>query len=311
MKLSIVGTLYNSEPYIEEFLERVSRSGNSFAGDDFEVILVNDGSPDESLAKAISLTETNEHVRVVDLSRNFGHHKAIVTGLSYTKGDFVFLIDTDLEEQPEWLHEFSQQMLRDDSDMVFGVQEKRKGGVFERVSGWFYYRVFRVLTGINQPDNVVTARLMTRRFVDALLKHKEREVNLGGLLMITGFVQTPMVVNKLSLSVTTYSLKRKISHLVNAITSFSSFPLVLTFYSGLVISVSAFTYIGYLVVRYFLIAKPPDGYTSVIASIWLFSGLVILFLGIQGIYIAKIFSEVKSRPYTIVRHVYGEGHEHD
>jgi putative glycosyltransferase len=189
-------------------------------------------------------------------------------------------------------------------DMVYGVQATRKGGALERVTGALFYRIFRALTGIRQPNNIVTARLMSRRYVDALLLHREREINIGGLWIVTGFAQRQQIVIKHSTSPTTYSISRKFGHLVNAVTSFSSLPLVFTFYSGLIISLSALAYIAFLSFRYFFIASPPGGYTSIIASIWLFSGLIIFFMGIQGIYIAKVFSEVKRRPYTIVRHVY-------
>lgn len=110
MKLSIVATLYQSASYIEEFHSRVSAAAKECAGDDYEIVLVNDGSPDNSLDIAISLTEQDSHVVLVDLSRNFGHHKAMMTGLSQSKGDQVFLIDSDLEEDPECLLSFSEQL---------------------------------------------------------------------------------------------------------------------------------------------------------------------------------------------------------
>lgn len=304
MKLSIVATLYQSAPYITEFYKRSTACAQDLVGDDYEIILVNDGSPDHSLDLAIDLTEHDNHVVVVDLSRNFGHHKAMMTGLAYAKGERIFLIDSDLEEEPEWLKTFEKQMRADASDVVYGVQVKRKGGLIEKLSGWIFYRVFRLLTGIAQPDNIVTARLMTRRYVVALLSHQERELNIGGLWTTTGFKQSKQTVRKYATSQTTYSLINKFSHLVNAITSFSSLPLVFTFYTGLLISISAGFFITYLVFRSVFIAAPPDGYTSIIASIWLFSGLIIFFLGIQGIYISKVFVEVKQRPFTIVRHVY-------
>ena len=103
MKLSIVATLYQSAPYIIEFHQRASAAAKQIVGNDYEIVLVNDGSPDNSLEVAVQLTETDSHVVVVDLSRNFGHHKAMMTGLAHTKGDRVFLLDSDLEEEPEWL----------------------------------------------------------------------------------------------------------------------------------------------------------------------------------------------------------------
>ena len=304
MKLSIVATLYQSAAYINKFYERASASAKRMVGDDYEIVLVNDGSPDNSLDLAIRLTEQDSHVVVVDLSRNFGHHKAMMTGLAHAKGELIFLIDSDLEEEPEWLEAFADKMNTDHSDVVYGVQDVRKGRLFEQITGWFFYRFFRLVTGIAQPDNIVTARLMTWRYVQALVAHQERELNIGGLWVATGFRQTQQTVRKHASSPTTYTLARKFSHLVNAVTSFSSLPLVFTFYAGLLISLSAAFFIVYLGFRFFFISTPPDGYTSMIASIWLFSGLIIFFVGIQGIYISKVFSEVKQRPYTIIRHVY-------
>ena len=304
MRLSIVATLYRSAPYIDEFHRRTCAIARAQVGEDFEIVLVNDGSPDNSLDLAVALSDTDEHVVVVDLSRNFGHHKAMMTGLATARGERVFLIDSDLEEEPEWLASFARQMESEACDVVYGIQHKRRGRFFEQLSGELFYRSFRLLTGIAQPDNIVTARLMTRRYVEALLTHREREINIGGLWIVTGFKQGQQQVVKRAGSPTTYSLARKIGHLVNAVTSFSSLPLVFTFYTGLGISASALAYIVYLVFRYLFIASPPSGYTSIIASVWLFAGLIIFFLGIQGVYLAKVFSEVKQRPYTIVRHIY-------
>jgi putative glycosyltransferase len=302
--ISIVATLYHSAKYIHEFHSRASAAARQLAGDDYEIVLVNDGSPDNSLEVAVNLSNSDTRVVVVDLSRNFGHHKAMMTGLKVARGDRIFLLDSDLEEEPEWLLSFTAQMDALENDVVYGIQQQRKGRSSERLTGWIFYKVFRLLTGIDQPSNITTARLMSRRYVDALLSHQERELNIGGLWIVTGFSQSSQIVKKHATSPTTYSFSRKFSHLVNAVTSFSSLPLVFTFYSGLLISASALVYIVYLVIKYLFIASPPDGYTSIIASIWLFSGLIIFFMGIQGIYISKIFSEVKNRPYTIIRHIY-------
>lgn len=304
MKLSIVASLYRSAEYIDEFHQRCSDAARKVADEDYELILVNDGSPDNSLEIAIALTEVDPHVKLIDLSRNFGHHKAMMTGLAHACGDQVFLIDSDLEEEPEWLTTFVDQMRKERSDVVYGVQKSRKGGAFEKLSGYLYYKVFRSLTGISQPNNIVTARLMTRRYVQALVDHKERELNIGGLWITTGYRQSQMPINKHHASPTTYSISHKLGHLINAITSFSNKPLVYIFYTGLLISTSAMLFIIKLVFQYFFIATPPSGYTSIAASIWLFSGLIIFFLGVQGIYIAKIFTEVKQRPYTIVRAIH-------
>ena len=304
MKLSIVATLYQSAPYIAEFHRRVSAAAKTLVGEDYEIILVNDGSPDNSLELAVELTKLYPLVVVVDLSRNFGHHKAMMTGLAHSRGENIFLIDSDLEEEPEWLTDFSGQMRTEGCDVVFGVQIQRKGGLFERWSGQWFYKAFKAITGLPLPANIVTARLMSRRYVDALLRHEEREIFMAGLWHITGFVQHPRMIRKHNTSKTTYDFVKKMSVLVNSVTSFSNVPLVGIFYIGLLISSVAFFYIIYLIVYRLLMETPLSGWTSVMASIWLLGGMIISFIGIVGVYLSKIFSEVKRRPYTIVRHVY-------
>lgn len=306
MKLSIVATLYQSAPHVVEFVQRAVVAAKALVGDDFEIVLVNDGSPDGSLELAVGLCEKNSHLIVVDLSRNFGHHKAMMTGLAHAKGELVFLIDSDLEEEPEWLEAFAQQMKQDCCDVVYGVQERRKGNWFERWSGQWFYRLFKALTGLALPENIVTARLLVRRYVDALLCHQEREVFMAGLWHITGFDQRAQFIKKHNTSETTYTFRRKMSLLVNSVTSFSNAPLVSIFYIGVAISLFALAYIAYLVTHWIFLANPMSGWTSVMASIWLLGGMIISFIGVVGIYLSKIFSETKHRPYTIVKQIYAK-----
>ena len=308
MKLSIVATLYKSGPYITEFHQRASAAAKQLVGEDYEIVLVNDGSPDNSLELAIAITEQDKHLLLIDLSRNFGHHKAIMTGLDKSSGDLIFLIDADLEEDPELLISFEKQMKAEECDVVFGVQGQRKGGLFERVSGFWFYRLFNAIAGLDIPENIITARLMTRSYVNALLLHKEREIFLAGLWSITGFEQHIQVVSKWSTSPSTYTFKRKMSLFVNSITSFSNAPLIYIFYLGIFISMFALSYIVYLLSHWFLMGKSLSGWTSIIASLWLLGGLIISFIGVIGIYLSKIFIETKQRPYTIVRRVYGKKH---
>jgi putative glycosyltransferase len=141
MRLSIVTTLYYSAPYIEEFYERICKAARKIT-DDIEVIFVNDGSPDNAFQKAISLCEKDKIAKVIDLSRNYGHHKAIMTGLAHADGDLVFLIDCDLEEKPEYLETFYREMVSSGADVVYGIQEIRKGGVREKITGAVYWKLF-------------------------------------------------------------------------------------------------------------------------------------------------------------------------
>lgn len=304
-KISIVATLYQSAETIDAFYAQASQAARSKVGDDYEIVFVNDGSPDDSAERAAALVEADNHVVLVDLSRNFGHHKAMMTGLDYAHGDLVFLIDSDLEEDPQWLGSFLEQLENDQADVVYGVQKQRKGGATERFSGEIFYKLLNYVTRLDMPANIVTARLMTRRYVDALLRHREREVFLAGLWHITGFKQVPQVITKASNSATTYTLRRKLSILVNSITSFSNAPLVFIFYFGMIISLLSLIYIGWLVTLRFSTDTPVEGWTTVVASIWLIGGMIISFIGVIGIYMSKVFSETKQRPYTIVRSVHG------
>ncbi len=305
MKLSIVATLYRSAPHIAEFHKRASATASRLVGGDYEIVFVNDGSPDNSLELAVKLSEIDNHVVVVDLSRNFGHHKAMMTGLAYALGERIFLIDSDLEEEPEWLLDFNAQLEREACDVVFGVQAQRKGGWFERWTGGLFWKIMNALSGLSLPHNVVTSRLMSRRYVDALLQHEEREVFMAGLWFITGFDQRSQIVRKLDSSKSTYTFRHKLSLLVNSITSFSNLPLVAIFYVGAAIFSLAWVYTLYLIVSWLFLAAPLAGWTSVMASIWLLGGLVISFMGVIGKYLSKVFSETKRRPYSIVRSVYG------
>lgn len=305
MKLSIVATLYRSAQHLREFHQRAAEAARAFAGEDYEIVLVNDGSPDDSLQLAVQLAAADPHLVVVDLSRNFGHHKAMMTGLAHAQGEHVFLIDSDLEEDPAYLLSFARQMEEQGCDVVYGVQEERKGGWFERLSGQVFWRLVVTLSGLPLPANVLTARLMTRAYVDALLQHDEREVFMAGLWFITGFEQHPQRVRKLHSSPSTYTFRRKVALFVNSVTSFSNLPLVSIFYVGVGIFAVACLYIAYLVVNRFFFYVPVAGWTSVMASVWLLGGIIVSFMGIIGIYLSKVFSEAKRRPYTIVRRVYG------
>lgn len=302
--LSIVATLYGSAPYIDEFVRRSIASAEALATP-WEIVLVDDGSPDESLPRARVAADRHPGVRVVELSRNFGHHRAMMIGLGQARGDRVFLIDVDLEEAPELIGEFWTRMESDpDIDVVYGQLSRRKGDWFERISGDVFYSAVNRLGGVAVPRNIVTARLMSRRYVDALLEYREREIFIAGLWSATGFRQEAHHVVKAHKGETTYNLSRKLSILVNSITAFSDRPLRMIFFTGIGISAASGCYAAYLVVMTLSSMSPPSGWASLIVSVWLLGGLIIFFLGVIGIYLAKIFIEVKQRPYGSIRSIY-------
>lgn len=302
-KLSIVATMYRSAPYLREFYTRCVGAAEKVCPD-FELVLVNDGSPDESLDIAVALHETDPRVKVVDLSRNFGHHKAMMTGLMHADGDMVFLLDSDLEEPPELLEEFWRIMREDPGlDVVYGVQERRKGGFFERWSGRIFFLMMKMVSQTSMPFDIITARLMTRRYVSALVQHLDREVFMLGLWVTTGFKQLGVRVKKGHKGDSSYGLARKLSLVANAITGFSNRPLYFIFLLGLTVSFISFALAAYYLGERLFIEDTAGtrGFTTLVMSIWMVGGLNMLCLGVIGVYLAKMFSEVKERPYTVVR----------
>jgi len=306
MKLSIVSTLYYSAPSLLDFYNRIKAEVEKVSPDSYEIILVHDGSPDDSLSTAIKLADNDPNLMVINLSRNFGHWKAMMTGLKYATGEKIFIIDSDLEEAPEYLSKFYAELKYQKCDVVYGIQTKRKGNVFEKLSGLIFWKIFNFFSNVKVPSNQTTARLMTRDYVRALLLHKEREIFISGLWQLTGFDQQPLSVSKLSISKSSYTLRKKLSLFVNGITSFSNSPLIAIFYFGLFISLISLIYITNLIINWAFFLSPPDGWTSVMASIWLLGGIIISFIGIIGIYLSKIFIETKKRPFTIVKKIYNQ-----
>lgn len=308
MKLSIVTMLYNSRDYINEFYQRISSEAKKIT-EDYEIIFVDDGSPDDSLCLAVHLTKKDGRVRVVELSRNFGHHNAVMEGLSHARGEFVFLIDCDLEEKPETLGSFWSHMHTDKSlDVVYGVQKTRKGGVFERISGQLFWGVFNLLSDVKVKPNQTTARLMSGQYIKSALESiQEKELFLAANMQLVGYNQAPLVINKSGKSSTTYTMSKKLSLLINSITGTSSKPLIFIFYLGCLITLLSVTYMIFLLSGKLFYGYVLEGWTSIVVSIWFLGGVIIFSIGIIGIYLAKIFNEVKNRPRTIVKRLFNDG----
>lgn len=303
--ISIVTTMYYSSLYLKDFYFRIKDTVERITND-YEIIFVNDGSPDKSLDIVLELQSSNNKIKIIDLSRNFGHHRAIMIGLKHSIGNYVFLIDCDLEERPEYLLQFWKEINEsNDIDVIYGVQSKRKGKYFEKLTGYIFYKIYNILSGTKIHPNLCTIRLMTKRYVKALLLHSEYNLFLASLFEITGFNQASIVIEKNSNGKTTYTFKKKIKLFVDAVTSFSALPLELVFYIGFIISSITLTSIIYLLFKRIVYGTTiQPGWTSLIISIWFLCGMIIMFLGLIGIYILKIYLEVKKRPVGIIKNIY-------
>jgi putative glycosyltransferase len=301
MPVSIVTTLYKSEPYINEFLAR----SLPLMGEADELIFVDDGSPDHSLALARERAMIDPRVVAIELTRNFGHHNAILAGLAYARHDRVFLIDSDLEEAPELLTEFSSIMDASSVDVVFGVHNHSQGSAFRRTTSKLFWRAFNWASDSNTPLDICNVRLMNRRYVDALMSLPEANVFLGGMFYWVGFKQLGVPIERrIMRAKSTYSIRSRISLAVRSMVSFSTAPLKLMFLSGMLIS-----FLSTLLAMYYLALKLLDpaiqlGFTTLIISIWFLSGVIIACLGIIGIYLAYVYTETKRRPRTMVREIF-------
>jgi putative glycosyltransferase len=306
MKVSVVTSLYRSAPYLEELHQRITKTVATMGADQYEIIFVNDASPEDDLAVARRLAAADPHLVIIDLSRNFGQHSALMTGVRHASGDLVYVLDSDLEEEPEWMAQFHTEMIRTGCDVVFGVNTtvSAKGGVPYRLGRRLFYAMLKLCSGVKFPEDVCTARLMTRRYVDALLQYNEREMFLAGIWHMVGFSQLPIGVRKIQGSASTYTLSKLIALFVNGVTSFSTRPLIAVSVAGIVLSMIAAVFTGWVVLRQILFGVATQGWASVMASVLLVGGATMFFNGLIAIYVAKIFLEVKQRPLTTVREIY-------
>lgn len=306
VQLSIVATVYSTGEYLQEFCERCFRAAEQagYTPTAVEMVLVIDGCPKNGLEAALAVRQTDSRIRIIELSRNFGHHRAMYIACQEARGENVFLIDSDLEESPEWLKDFTELAQSKKADMVYGVQKKRKGGWFEAISGELFYTLFNFLSERPIPKNMVTARLMTKHFVNHLLKFRDKEPFFFGLCESTGFKQQACYVTKVSSSPTTYTFRKKLQLAITSVISYSAKPLMYISYFGLIITLVSLCYVAWLISDYFISGTAPLGWPSIVASIWLVGGITTMSLGIIGIYISKIYKETKDRPTAIISHRY-------
>jgi putative glycosyltransferase len=307
MKISVVTTLYRSKIFLDEFIAQIQIALNQIQCVDYELVFVNDGSPDDSLLHLIERKKEIPQIKVLDLSRNFGHHYAIQVGLEYASGDYIFLIDNDLETPPSVLIDFYKEITDDRSlDVVYGYQEIRKGNFVEKCTGSIFWLLINKLSDTKIPHNILTERLMTKQYVESLLRLHDANVFLGGMMYWVGFNQKGLPIKKgLRKGASTYSLKRRAELMLQAITSFSGKPLVWLFYFGLTISFFSTLFIVYLVFQKIIHQDEVQlGWTSIVAINVLILGVISTFLGIIGIYIYKIFRQVQGRPNAIIKKIY-------
>ncbi|MGP8217105.1 MAG: glycosyltransferase family 2 protein [Bacteroidia bacterium] len=301
MKLSVITSLYRSESFVNEFYNRVLSSIKKL-GLDYEIIFVNDGSPDNSEFAVAKLAVTDKNVKLVNLSRNFGQYPAMFAGMHHATGDYIYTLDCDLEEEPENLVEFYNIMQQEpQTDVVYGVVKERNGGFVRAYLGKVFFDILDVISEYRIPRNTAWLRLMKRRYLDSLLSFTEYETFPAGLLHITGFNQKPVLIEKRFKGHSSYSLSKRMGLALNAIVSFSSKPLILVGLLGMSIAAIAFFVLLIIIIEKILVVNYQAGWISVIFSIWFIGGLILSSIGLLGMYLSKVFNQTKHRPLYIVK----------
>jgi putative glycosyltransferase len=305
MKLSVVTTSFQSSLTIGTFVERIHVAAEQL-GISYELIIVEDGSTDDSKNKIIQLLPIYKNMKLIELSRNFGHHQAILIGLEQAQGEYVFLIDSDLEEVPELVTLFYNEILDSNVDVVYGITKLIGAGKPSQILSQIFWKLFRKYTKLKIPKGICTVRMMKEKYVSSLLLHKEVNVFLAGLWEVTGFTQKAVEVTKVYKGTTNYTYGKRLDLALTSLISFSGRPLRVIAVSGASIVLSALIMLFGLTVRYFIVNKAPQGWLSLMTVIILFGGIQILSIGIVAIYVASILEEVKARPRAIIANIWPE-----
>lgn len=309
-QLSVVVPCFNEEAVIGQTHQRLTAACAAAAGDDYEIVYVDDGSRDATWSLLEDLAGADGHVVAVSLSRNFGHQLALSGGLSVARGERILMIDADLQDPPELLGEMMRRMDAG-ADVVYGLRTEREGETaFKKSSARLFYRTLNRLTDLPIPENVGDFRLINRRVLDALLAMPEQHRFVRGLIAWLGFRQEalPYVRHARAAGETKYPLRRMLKLAADAITGFSVRPLrVSILFAGLSFGV-ALAILLYALGSWML-GNTARGWTSLIIIVALFSGVQLLCLGIIGEYLGRMFMELKRRPLFVFREIRAGGGE--
>ncbi len=272
----------------------------------YELIIVNDGSSDQTLNKLLEHQKTSPQLSIIDLSRNFGKEAALTCGLAHATGDAVINLDADLQDSPELILTMIQKW-QEGYEMVTVVRQDRKEDtLMHRLFVTLFYRFINKMSEVKIPPNVRDYRLMSRACLNAYLELKERTRFNKGLFAWIGFREYQILqpLNERAVGSSKWSFKKLFKFAIDGITSFGSTPLRIWSYIGLTTALFAFIYGIYITIKTLIFGNPTPGYTSMLAVILFFSGLNMLSVGIMGEYIARIFIETKARPLYVIRNIH-------
>jgi polyisoprenyl-phosphate glycosyltransferase len=307
MMLSIVVPCFNEEECLGALHERLVAAARKAVGQDYEIVLVNDGSRDSSWSMMQRLAAADPHLVAINLSRNHGHQLALTAGLDLCRGDVILVIDADLQDPPELLSDMLQTMRKDQADVVYGVRRSRAGETpFKRATAHGFYRLLSRATEVDIPLDAGDFRLITRRALDALLAMPEQARFIRGMVAWIGFRQVAFPYDRQERLAgdTKYPLSKMISFALDALTGFSSAPLKLASHAGLWLSVGSVLLILYIAYAW-AAGQNIQGWTSLMLVVVVLGAVQMFVLALQGEYIGRLYNEAKRRPLYIVQEVAG------
>jgi dolichol-phosphate mannosyltransferase len=305
--LSIVVPCFNEEACLGELHQRLSGAARQAAGEDHELVLVNDGSRDGSWGVMQRLAGDDPHVLAVNLSRNHGHQLALTAGLDLCRGDTILIIDADLQDPPELLPAMLETMREANADVVYGVRRSRAGETaFKRATAHGFYRLLSRATVVDIPLDAGEFRLMSRRALDALLAMPEQARFIRGMVAWIGFRQVPFAYDRQErfAGETKYPLRRMLRFAFDALTGFSSAPLKLASHFGLGLSIGSIALMLYIAYAW-IAGRSIPGWTSLMLIVVALGAAQMFVLALMGEYIGRLYNEAKGRPLYIVQEVAG------
>ena len=310
--LSIVVPCFNEEACLAELHQRLSAAARSAAGEDYELVLVNDGSRDGSWYAMQRMAADDPHVVAINLSRNHGHQLALTAGLDLCRGDAILIIDADLQDPPELLPPMLEAMRESGADVVYGVRRSRAGETaFKRATAHGFYRLLSRVTEVDIPLDAGDFRLMSRRALDALLAMPEQARFIRGMVAWIGFKQLPFPYDRQQrfAGETKYPLRKMMRFALDAMTGFSSAPLKLASHAGLLLSAGSVLLVLYIAYAW-ASGRSIQGWTSLMLVVVILGAIQMFALALMGEYIGRLYNESKRRPLYIVQDIAGGDGQH-
>ncbi len=301
VEVSVVSPIYGCAGCLEELVQAI-KSAIAPLGVSYEIILVDDASPDGSWSRIEEITRIETSVLGIRLSRNFGQHAAISAGLEASRGRWVVVMDCDLQDPPASIPDLYRAAIESDSEVIFARRMNRKDSTTKRLSSWGFFRLLTWLTGMPQDAREANFGIFKRNAIDAVVSMPERERSFPLLIKWSGFRRSSIDIEHAQRAEgkSSYTLKKLLTLATGIALGYSEKPLRIVALCGILCSAIALTFVTFAIVRWFEGDVQVAGFTTIIASIWLIGGLTLFSLGVVGLYIGQVFRNVQGRPAFIV-----------